>query len=69
MSAPGPQSQDRVDLIEADRSRGLSMVDVKNVALVHGGFVDGSGWEAVYDLLARRIQRAHCPEPDDVAGR
>src|SRR5688572_20255801 len=53
MSAPGPQSQDRIDLIEADRSRGLSMVDVKNVALVHGGFVDGSGWEAVYHLLKR----------------
>ena len=29
------------------------MVDVKNVALVHGGFVDGSGWEAVYHLLKR----------------
>jgi pimeloyl-ACP methyl ester carboxylesterase len=27
------------------------MTDVKNVALVHGGFVDGSGWQGVYDLL------------------
>jgi pimeloyl-ACP methyl ester carboxylesterase len=27
------------------------MTDVKNVALVHGGFVDGSGWEGVYRLL------------------
>ena len=26
-------------------------LDIKNVALVHGGFVDGSGWQAVYDLL------------------
>jgi len=24
---------------------------VKNVVLVHGGFVDGSGWQGVYDLL------------------
>ncbi len=24
---------------------------VKNVVLVHGGFVDGSGWQRVYDLL------------------
>jgi pimeloyl-ACP methyl ester carboxylesterase len=24
---------------------------VKNVVLVHGGFVDGSGWRGVYDLL------------------
>jgi pimeloyl-ACP methyl ester carboxylesterase len=27
------------------------MADVKNVVLVHGGFVDGSGWHGVYDLL------------------
>ena len=23
----------------------------KNVVLVHGGFVDGSGWQGVYNLL------------------
>ena len=27
------------------------MTEVRNVVLVHGGFVDGSGWRAVYDLL------------------
>src|SRR3954452_1824852 len=27
------------------------MSDVKNVVLVHGGFVDGSGWRGVYDRL------------------
>jgi len=27
------------------------MSDIKNVLLVHGGFVDGSGWQGVYDLL------------------
>jgi pimeloyl-ACP methyl ester carboxylesterase len=27
------------------------MTDVKNVVLVHGGFVDGSGWRGVYDEL------------------
>jgi pimeloyl-ACP methyl ester carboxylesterase len=26
---------------------------VKNVVLVHGGFVDGSGWQGVYDLLKK----------------
>ena len=26
---------------------------VKNVLLVHGGFVDGSGWQGVYDLLKK----------------
>src|ERR1700737_669883 len=24
---------------------------MKNVVLVHGGFVDGSGWESVYEIL------------------
>src|ERR1700729_1653985 len=27
------------------------MTDIRNVVLVHGGFVDGSGWQGVYDLL------------------
>ena len=27
------------------------MKDVRNVVLVHGGFVDGSGWQGVYELL------------------
>jgi pimeloyl-ACP methyl ester carboxylesterase len=27
------------------------MTDVHNVVLVHGGFVDGSGWEGVYHVL------------------
>src|SRR3954454_1063021 len=27
------------------------MTDGRNVVLVHGGFVDGSGWRGVYDLL------------------
>src|SRR5437867_13024405 len=26
---------------------------VKNVVLVHGGFVDGSGWEGVYKVLKK----------------
>src|SRR5579875_4141347 len=32
-------------------TRRSNMTDVRNVVLVHGGFVDGSGWHAVYDLL------------------
>src|SRR4051794_19558323 len=31
--------------------RRSSMTKVPNVVLVHGGFVDGSGWRGVYDLL------------------
>jgi pimeloyl-ACP methyl ester carboxylesterase len=26
---------------------------IKNVVLVHGGFVDGSGWQKVYDILKK----------------
>ena len=27
--------------------------EIKNVVLVHGGFVDGSGWRGVHDILKR----------------
>src|SRR4051812_42461767 len=27
------------------------MTAIRDVVLVHGGFVDGSGWQGVYDLL------------------
>ena len=30
----------------------------RNVVLVHGGFVDGSGWQGVYDSLSRDGFRA-----------
>jgi pimeloyl-ACP methyl ester carboxylesterase len=30
----------------------LSTDSVRNVVLVHGGFVDGSGWQGVYEALA-----------------
>jgi hypothetical protein len=47
--------------------------EVKNVVLVHGGFVDGPGWQGVYDQLTADGQagpRAHhhrsrCPAPVD----
>jgi pimeloyl-ACP methyl ester carboxylesterase len=46
---------------------------VKNVVLVHGGFVDGSGWQGVYDLLKKDgysvaiVQNPTISLPDDVA--
>ena len=54
------------------------MADVSNVAamavvLVHGGFVDGSGWEGVYQLLRRGgyrvsvVQHPTISLTDDVA--
>jgi pimeloyl-ACP methyl ester carboxylesterase len=46
---------------------------VKNVVLVHGGFVDGSGWQGVYDLLKKDgynvsiVQNPTSSLADDVA--
>jgi pimeloyl-ACP methyl ester carboxylesterase len=46
---------------------------VKNVVLVHGGFVDGSGWEGVYKALTKKglkvsvVQNPTTTLEDDVA--
>ena len=29
------------------------MPKIDNIALVHGGFVDGAGWRGVYDILKK----------------
>jgi len=29
------------------------MAEIRNIVLVHGGFVDGSGWEGVYSILKK----------------
>src|SRR3984893_3673303 len=47
--------------------------NVRNVVLVHGGWVDGSGWEGVYKTLTKRgyavtiVQEATTSFADDVA--
>jgi pimeloyl-ACP methyl ester carboxylesterase len=46
---------------------------VKNIVLVHGGFVDGSGWQGVYDILKKNgydvtiVQNPTTSLADDVA--
>jgi pimeloyl-ACP methyl ester carboxylesterase len=41
-----------IDLIRGrPNERKVTMTDVRNIVLVHGGFVDGSGWQGVYELL------------------
>lgn len=46
---------------------------VKNIVLVHGGFVDGSGWKGVYDILTKDgytvsiVQNPTTSLADDVA--
>jgi len=47
--------------------------NARNVVLVHGGFVDGSGWERVYSILAKEgykvsvVQNPTTSLADDVA--
>jgi len=47
--------------------------NVKNIVLVHGGFVDGSGWEGVYTILKKEgynvsiVQNPTTSLADDVA--
>src|SRR6201995_566696 len=47
--------------------------DVKEIVLVHGGFVDGSGWEDVYKILKKDgykvsiVQNPTISLADDVA--
>lgn len=49
------------------------MPEVKNVVLVHGGFVDGAGWEPVYKILKKKgynvsiVQNPTITLADDVA--
>jgi hypothetical protein len=40
---------------------------VKNIVLVHGGFVDGSGWEGVYKALKTATRSRSSSMADDVA--
>jgi pimeloyl-ACP methyl ester carboxylesterase len=39
---------------EVRMSEANTTARIKNVVLVHGGFVDGSGWEGVYQILTKR---------------
>ena len=49
------------------------MASVKNVVLVHGGFVDGAGWAGVYKMLRKSgyqvsvVQNPTTSLQDDVA--
>jgi pimeloyl-ACP methyl ester carboxylesterase len=56
-----------------DEMNESSQTSVKNVVLVHGGFVDGSGWQGVYYLLKQDgytvsiVQNPTLSLADDVA--
>ena len=59
--------------LEVFMSDARAVEGVKNVVLVHGGFVDGSGWQGVYDQLKKDgydvtiVQNPTTSLADDVA--
>ena len=43
--------------------------DPVSVVLVHGGFVDGSGWESVYKILKKDGYAVkYCSESNNIPG-
>ena len=53
-----------------EERRSMATAREVNIVLVHGGFVDGSGWEGVYRMLEEgRLHRQHRPESHLIAGR
>src|SRR5438105_14059197 len=52
---------------------GLSVLATMTIVLVHGGFVDGSGWQPVYNILTKSghkvyvVQNTTASLADDVA--
>jgi pimeloyl-ACP methyl ester carboxylesterase len=58
---------------EVSMSQAKANGGIKNVVLVHGGFVDGSGWQGVYDTLKKDgytvsiVQNPTISLADDVA--
>src|SRR6266446_4938217 len=58
---------------EVFMSEAKAAAGVKNILLIHGGFVDGSGWQGVYDLLKKDgyhvsiVQNPTTTLADDVA--
>ena len=43
-----------VVLLTANITSAQQSVSIKNIILVHGAFVDGSGWKPVYDILIKK---------------
>jgi pimeloyl-ACP methyl ester carboxylesterase len=56
-----------------EKERKMNNAKAKNIVLVHGGFVDGSGWEPVYAILKKKaysvstVQNPTTSLADDVA--
>ena len=59
--------------VAAATTKETAMSTKRNIVLVHGGFVDGSGWEGVYDILTKDgysvsiVQNPTLSLADDVA--
>ena len=52
-------------VLTSSTTEGAARMSTRTIVLVHGGFVDGSGWQGVYRILRRRrLQRQRRAEPD-----
>jgi pimeloyl-ACP methyl ester carboxylesterase len=40
--------------IQEKKEQGRVMTEKLNIVLIHGGFVDGSGWKSVYEILTKK---------------
>ena len=64
------QTHDPICPSNLTREAVMSTNGALNIVLVHGGFVDGSGWEGVYNILKRDgTSRQRRPAPDLVPCR
>jgi pimeloyl-ACP methyl ester carboxylesterase len=72
-SALASRSARSIAQVAAATTKETAMNTKKNIVLVHGGFVDGSGWEGVYDILTKDgysvsiVQNPTLSLADDVA--
>jgi hypothetical protein len=42
-----------LNLLASGIGRAAHAAPAKNIVLVHGAFVDGSGWKSVYEILTK----------------
>src|ERR1700690_2333494 len=49
------------------KRRTIMTQNIKNVVLVHGAFSDGSGWEAVANILKNNGDKVSVPQPPETS--
>jgi pimeloyl-ACP methyl ester carboxylesterase len=55
------------DSLKLKLERRIPVTNIKNVVLVHGAFADGSGWEAVANILKNDGYKVSVPQPPETS--